>query len=51
MIPGNNFALELAAGDLRRRARAARARQRRAADFAAPEWPPSRGPTPNPKRC
>ncbi len=70
MIPGNNFALELAAGDLRRRARAARAghpragrhhagerrsvwcraEQRRTADFAPPEWPPSRGPTPNPKR-
>jgi hypothetical protein len=50
MIPGHNFALELAATELRRRARAARAGHHRAARFAPPEWPPSRGPTPNPRR-
>jgi hypothetical protein len=48
MIPGNNFAVELAAHTLRRRALAASLR-RRAANFTPPEWPPSRGPTPNPR--
>ena len=45
MIPGNDYAVELAARTLRRRAQAAA----RAADFTPPEWPPSRGPTPNPR--
>lgn len=50
MIPGHNFALELAASELRRRARTDRAEHHRTARFAPPEWPPSRGPTPNPRR-
>jgi len=50
MIPGNNHALELAAADLRRRALRSRTRKHRAADFTPPDWPPSRGPTPNPRR-
>jgi hypothetical protein len=50
MIPGNDFALEQAAADLRRRALKSRSRRQRAAGFAPPEWPPSRGPTPNPRR-
>lgn len=49
MIPGNAYALEQAAADLRRRARSSRIRRHRAADPAPPEWPPSRGPTPNPR--
>jgi hypothetical protein len=49
MIPGNPYAVEQAAAELRRRARAARIRRRRAAGFAPPEWSPSRGPTPNPR--
>jgi hypothetical protein len=50
MIPGNNFAVEQAAADLRRRALKSRSRKHRAAGFVPPEWPPSRGPTPNPRR-
>jgi hypothetical protein len=49
MIPGTDYALELAAADLRRRALKSRPRKHRANDFAPPEWPPSRGPTPNPR--
>jgi hypothetical protein len=52
MIPGNNHALEQAAAELRRRAQNSHTRRHhhRAADFAAPEWPLSRGPTPKPRR-
>jgi hypothetical protein len=49
MIPGNDYAVELAARTLRRRAQAAARARHRAADFTPPEWPPSRGPTPNPR--
>jgi hypothetical protein len=49
MIPGNHFALEQAAANLRHRALTSRTRKPRATDFAPPEWPPSRGPTPNPR--
>ena len=49
MFPDRYTGVELAALALRRRARADYPR-RRAADFAPPEWPPSRGPTPNPRR-
>jgi hypothetical protein len=49
MIPGNDFPIEIAARELRRRALRAAAR-RRAGTFVPPDWPPSRGPTPNPRR-
>jgi hypothetical protein len=49
MIPGSPYAVEEAARALRRRARTERPTRSRAADFAPPEWPPSRGPTPNPR--
>ena len=49
MIPGTEFALEQAAAEMRRRALRSRTRRHRADGFAPPEWPPSRGPTPNPR--
>jgi hypothetical protein len=49
MIPGNHYAVEQAATDLRRRVRESRIGRHRATGFAPPEWPPSRGPTPNPR--
>jgi hypothetical protein len=49
MIPGNFFAVEQAARALRRRAWTARIKRTRATDFSPSEWPPSRGPTPNPR--
>jgi hypothetical protein len=49
MIPGTPYALEQAAADLRRRAFRSRPKKHRAAEFTPPEWPPSRGPTPNPR--
>jgi hypothetical protein len=51
MIPGNHYAVEQAARALRRRAHTDRPRRSRAAGFTPPEWPPSRGPTPNLRPC
>jgi len=50
MVSERYSSLWLAAQSLRRRARADYPARRRAAGFAPPEWPPSRGPTPNPRR-
>ncbi|WP_250035386.1 hypothetical protein [Paractinoplanes maris] len=44
MLPDNRFGLESSA---RRRLTAAR---KRAGRFTPPDWPVSRGPTPNPRR-
>ena len=50
MLPGSHLGLESAARALSRQARADHPGRRRAATFTPPEWPPSRGPTPNPRR-
>jgi hypothetical protein len=46
MLPGSRFSLESAAQVVRRRLLPSP----RAARPARPEWPRSRGPTPNPRR-
>jgi len=47
MLPGDRFSLESSASAVRRRLRG-HAKQR-ADRFTPPDWPRSRGPTPNPK--
>ncbi|GAA0502148.1 hypothetical protein Ade02nite_37740 [Paractinoplanes deccanensis] len=49
MLPDNRFGIETTARGVRRRLTAGR--NGRAARFAPPEWPVSRGPTPNPRRA
>ena len=48
MLPDNALALESTARSVRRRLLGARGV--RAARFTPPDWPRSRGPTPNPRR-
>ncbi|MBM2619911.1 hypothetical protein JIG36_30805 [Actinoplanes sp. LDG1-06] len=45
MLPDNRFGIENNA-----RRRLSGSRRKRAGRFAPPEWPVSRGPTPNPRR-
>ena len=49
MLPDSEFSLEAAARGVRRRLLTERSR-RRADRFTPPDWPRSRGPTPNPRR-
>lgn len=49
MLPHTGFGLEAAAHAVRRRLRSADGRPR-ADRFTPPDWPRSRGPTPNPRR-
>ncbi|SNY42248.1 hypothetical protein SAMN05421748_106267 [Paractinoplanes atraurantiacus] len=48
MLPDNRFGVENNARGVRRRLLSGR--RGRADRFAPPEWPVSRGPTPNPRR-
>lgn len=48
MLNANPLTVEQSAAHLR--SRALKARARRTGDFAPPEWPKSRGPTPHPRR-
>lgn len=48
MLPDAHFALATAGRTLRERHR--RTSKPRSGSLAPPEWPPSRGPTPNPAR-
>jgi len=48
MLPDNRFDLEVAARGLRRRWLTERRTSTRGTRFDPPDWPRSRGPTPNP---
>jgi hypothetical protein len=50
MLPDDRFGLESTARTVRRRLIGERAHRPRAERFAPSDWPPSRGPTRNPRR-
>jgi hypothetical protein len=50
MLHDHHVALETAAAGIRRRLAAEHGPTRRADRLTPPEWPRSRGPTPNPRR-